>query len=400
MSEETPPKDTRLIREITLRNILSFGPDTPPFELRPLNVLIGPNGSGKSNFLNAIALMRQSRYDNRSLKITGGDQNQFMAMRGGVKYWLWGGIPTTHAWVSAIFDQPERENARAYTVEHQLSFTDESSSMRIMDESIFFNGTLFYSFDDGNPSNLGIGKRVRIDRDISPRRSVVSQLSDDKQSIYFGLSELYGEIQIYNDWEFGRTSALRLPQQPDLPSIRLEEDFSNLKLFLSKLRQNPVVRVKLIDSLSNLYDGITDFEISVEANTVQVSIIEGNYPIPATRLSDGTLRYLCLLAILCDPEPPPLICIEEPELGLHPDIVGGLAKLLIEASTRTQIIVTTHSDILVDALSDTPEAIIVCEKHDGKTEMERLKADELAPFLEKYRLGELWTRGQLGGNRW
>ncbi|MEW6754253.1 MAG: AAA family ATPase [Candidatus Latescibacterota bacterium] len=85
---------------------------------------------------------------------------------------------------------------------------------------------------------------------------------------------------------------------------------------------------------------------------------------PATRLSDGTLRYLALLAVLCHPTPPPLVCIEEPELGLHPDIMPQLAVLLCEAATRTHLVVTTHSDILVDALTDTPEAILVCEKHD------------------------------------
>ena len=72
--------------------------------------------------------------------------------------------------------------------------------------------------------------------------------------------------------------------------------------------------------------------MQVEAGSVQVFLQEGNVPIPATRLSDGTLRYLCLLAILCNPTLPPLVCIEEPELGLHPDILPGLADLLREAS--------------------------------------------------------------------
>ena len=121
---------------------------------------------------------------------------------------------------------------------------------------------------------------------------------------------------------------------------------------------------------------------------------------PATRLSDGTLRHLCLLAILCHPEPPPLVCIEEPELGLHPDVLPALAGLLREASERSQLIVTTHSDILVDALGETPEAVVVCENRTGATSMQRLELEELARWLEKYSLGELWTRGDIGGTRW
>ena len=149
-----------------------------------------------------------------------------------------------------------------------------------------------------------------------------------------------------------------------------------------------------------MYEGLTDFEVVAEGGTVQVFFTEGEFSISATRLSDGTLRFLCLLAILCDPEPPPLICIEEPELGLHPDILPTVADLLKEASQRTQLIVTTHSDMLVDAMTDCPESVVVCEKHDGKTEMTRLAASDLAVWLEKYRLGQLWIQGQLGGTRW
>ena len=123
-------------------------------------------------------------------------------------------------------------------------------------------------------------------------------------------------------------------------------------------------------------------------------------PISPTRLSDGTVRYLCLLAILCDPEPPPLIGIEEPELGLHPDLLPKVADLLVAASARTQLIVTTHSDILIDALTDWPESVVIVEKHAGQTSMQRLDAEKLRAWLEKYRLGQLWTRGDLGGTRW
>lgn len=133
---------------------------------------------------------------------------------------------------------------------------------------------------------------------------------------------------------------------------------------------------------------------------MQLLMREREYSIPATRLSDGTLRYLCLLAILCHPDPPPLVCLEEPELGLHPDVLPNLAKLMLSASERCQLIVTTHSDILVDALTETPESVIVCEKQDGRTRMQRLDSKELTQWLGKYRLGELWLKGEIGGMRW
>ena len=149
-----------------------------------------------------------------------------------------------------------------------------------------------------------------------------------------------------------------------------------------------------------MYDGIDDYDVQIEGGTVQVFFHEGRFTVPATRLSDGTLRYLCLLAVLCHPNPPPLVCIEEPELGLHPDVLPTLAELLKEAATRTQLIVTTHSDVLVDAMSDRPEAVFVAEKSDTGTTLNRLDAEKLKPWLEKYRLGQLWTRGEIGGTRW
>jgi predicted ATPase len=81
-------------------------------------------------------------------------------------------------------------------------------------------------------------------------------------------------------------------------------------------------------------------------------------------------------------------------------VLPELARLLVEASERTQLIVTTHSDILVDAMTERPESVVVCEKHDGQTRMRRLKREDLAAWLDKYRLGQLWTKGQLGGTRW
>ena len=87
-------------------------------------------------------------------------------------------------------------------------------------------------------------------------------------------------------------------------------------------------------------------------------------------------------------------------MGLHPDLLPSLASLLIEASHRVQLIVTTHSDTLVDALSHVPEAVVVCEKVEGCSQMRRTSPEELSDWLTTYGLGQLWRRGDIGGNRW
>jgi predicted ATPase len=151
-----------------------------------------------------------------------------------------------------------------------------------------------------------------------------------------------------------------------------------------------------------LADDIEGIEVSVESGTIQVvaRMTRMKSVIPMSRLSDGTLRYLCLLSILCDPSPPPLVCIEEPELGLHPDILPDLVDLMVEASARTQLVVTTHSDIILDALTQRPESVLVASKDEGQTYLRRLNGDELQGWLKSYRLGRVWLNGAIGGTRW
>ncbi len=172
-------------------------------------------------------------------------------------------------------------------------------------------------------------------------------------------------------------------------------------MVLHDLAQTSARRDELVGYLRRFYEPARYISTKVQGGTLQLFIEEeGGRLTPATRLSDGTLRYLCLLAILCHPNPPPVIGIEEPELGLHPDILPTIAELLKNASERTQLIVTTHSDALISALSDVPESVLVCERMPNGTVMERLEPRKLSSWLDEYRLGEIWRMGELGGNRW
>ncbi|HBJ84578.1 MAG TPA: chromosome segregation protein SMC [Verrucomicrobiales bacterium] len=390
------PESPRLIHHLKPRSILSFGSEFSGIELGALNLLIGPNGSGKSNLLEVLDFMRASVKDFA----------EATRKSGGVKEWLWKGNKTGEANVELTMDYPRRPTALrhsvAFIVENQRLFLEDE---RVEDASEEDTRVYYAGLRSGEPQvSVFIGKEERKKPipSLNPTQSIVSQLVEP--SIYPELRWLaskYEGIRIYREWSFGRNTLFRIPQPADMRRDVLEEDFSNLGLFLNRLKTEfPAAKRALLKALQDLYEGITDFEVNTNGGTVQVFLHEGDFAIPATRLSDGTLRYLCLLAILCDPKPPPLICIEEPELGLHPDILPGLADLLRAASERTQLIVTTHSDILVDAMTETPECVIVCEKHEGQTEMKRLDAGELSVWLQKYRLGQLWIDGQLGGKRW
>ncbi len=390
-----------LIRSIRLNNFLSFGENAETIELGPLNVIIGPNGSGKSNLLESFELLRNAP-DQLLKPIREG---------GGVRDWLWKGAKgTPTASLDVVIVNPKGPQELRYT----LAFTEVGQRFEIVSEEILRKpnprqllSSVCYRFNSGRPMlnrpmiNSKGNKRTLHPVDVDIGKSILSQLRDpDQYPEITYLGQAFSKIRLYREWSFGRNNAPRLPQKTDLPNDMLEPDASNLGLVLNRLRRDPMVKARLLKALRALYEGIDDYDVQIEGGTVQVFFHEGRFNMPATRLSDGTLRYLCLLAILCHPNPPPLVCIEEPELGLHPDILPTLAELLKEASERCQLIVTTHSDVLVDAMTDSPESIFITEKHEGSTTLRQLDVKKLKPWLEKYRLGELWTRGDLGGTRW
>lgn len=394
----------RPLLQIKLENLLSFGPGATALELENLNIFIGPNAAGKSNLIEALSLMRATPV---SATASNTDLRGVLRRGGGIHEWVWKGGKGESASFDVVVNNPKGKQP----LRHVLSFRGDERVFRLEDERIENAAPergesepyFYYRFQHGRPvvNTIGAPGRKLARETVNPEVSILAQRRDPEQYPEIAhLAEVYEKIRIYREWAFGRNTVFREPQKADMRSDRLEEDFSNLGLFLSRLRKTPRAKAAILEGLKDLYEGVTDFEPVVEGGTVQVFFSEGDFSVPATRLSDGTLRYLCLLAILCDPEPPPLICIEEPELGLHPDILPKLADLLLQASQRTQIIVTTHSDLLVDAMTECPEAVVVCEKHNGRSELRRLKKDELTNWLGKYRLGQLWIKGQIGGTRW
>ncbi len=387
--------DHLFINSVQLNNFLSFGPASKALELGPLNVLIGKNSCGKSNLIEAFAILRAA------------PKNLLAPVRqgGGVREWLWKGAdePPT-AEINVSLTHP----ADSIPLIYKLSFTEVSQRLELVDETIECprktksrpeDVDFFYRYQKGAPvlrvrnfdpvrkdAPRGVERTLqREDFDIN--QSVLSQRKDPEQYpelTYIG--DRFSKIKLYRDWNLGRYSPSRVPQRPDLPEDYLLENMSNLGLVLNDLQHRPKIKKTIIEKLNLFYDEFDDITTKIQGGSIQIYLHEKNLnqPVPASRLSDGTLRFLSLLVILCHPDQPPLICIEEPELGLHPDILPYLARLLVETAKKTQLIVTTHSDILVDELSENPDSVIVCEKENGSTMMNRLDAKSLEAWLENY----------------
>ena len=401
-----------MLHRLKVSGLLSFGPQGIDLPMEPLNVLIGPNGSGKSNLLEVLALLRAAP---RELA-------EPIKRGGGIWEWLWKGDESPgKATLEAFVDDPEQGSP----LRHVLEFTDHGGRFEVTDERIECAETKFayrlhqgqHTFDiQTEPKDQRTSSRPilsdsativseslglnRYRERTKPEESVLSQIRDAQTyPALHCLQEQYERICLYRNWAFGPAAELRQNQSTHDPSDFLNEGGANLALVLSHFQGEN--KRKLVAALQELFDGIVDVNCPVTGGTVSLFLEEqGGRQIPASRLSDGTLRYLCLLAILLHPEPPSLVAIEEPELGLHPDLLPTLSDLLVQASEHTQLIVTTHSDVLVDALTDKPESIVVCEQENGESRFERLDNKRLKTWLEEYSLGDLWTSGQLGGNRW
>ena len=382
------------LEQLSITGLLSFGEETI-FEFGRLNLLIGPNGSGKSNLLNCIRVLRLAPLD---------IQQAFQDS--GFEDWLYKGAAMKAASLQAKLNVPE-------PVHHRLRFLPQSAARAALEEVVSegegdeLKNQFFIGSPRGGATLSAVGKRRRINRNLNadeynPLASILSQIRDAGQYPEIThLAALYSQFRIYSEWTFGRTSKLREATPTGRTTATLSESMDDLALALNGLEKTAAhenIRV-LLRELKETY---VDYITRILFGRVGLELLESPFesPLPAQRLSDGTLRFLALAAVLFQPVPPPVICLEEPELGMHPDMIRMVAKMIIEAASRTQLIVTTHSEQLLSSLQDDFDALFVFDAGVNGSVVRRFSQAEYSAWREEYTLGQLWTSGELGGNRW
>ena len=395
-----------LINSLHLKNILSFK-DTK-LDLQPLNVLIGANGSGKSNLIDVIAL----------LQAVPNDLAGFLRRNGPTGDWIWDGAGRPEAFfdpveITANLGTPTSsakyelqiavDNDRVESLTEKLGFPHTESDGKEFVSPVFRASRGDVRLWSAPPISITAERNSKSTQvEIAPDKSVLSEIrhSTEYPAITVIARDL-SAMKIYRGWEVGRNSAVRHPQRTDGDPNFLEEDFSNLALVVNDLLSRKI-EPSLNDYLKRFYESYESLHTRIFGNTVELIVNETGMTgaLPASRLSDGTIRFIALLAILCHPNPPPLICIEEPEIAMHPDSQDLVVEMLHNASERTQLIVTTHSPWLIDRLSAKPEQVVVCERDrhpaDG-TQFKRFTRKDLKDWLEDQPLGEVWMAGAMGG---
>lgn len=421
--DEEPTLDRRLLHSIRVRNILSFGPNSTELPLDNLNVLVGLNSSGKSNFIEVMRL----------LQALPNDISEPIQQGGGIEHWM-------HK-VQQNTTPPDHESrrARAGEIDAILGFSFQSAGKPPATAKFRYNleiaeGTrrdVKVQHEEFRYIQAGAAKRDKLIfryrgknvyevfepfTDEVQKPSVVEREDSQQEQSFFHrmqtsrdssvtrvFSSQLDSMKIYGDWTVGRKSALRGRQSADEIDGRFREDLSNIAAVVSNVVQNTAIKDEIVREMARHTNWVEDISLAVGLGYADVFFREEGKLIPAKRMSDGALRLFFLLAVLCDPNPPPLICIEEPEIGVHADVIPALVELMERAAQRTQLIVTTHSEVLIDSLTHNPAALVICEQVNGQTEMSRLNIDDvlklsMEPNVDRG-LAWFWQRGYLGGTK-
>ncbi|MDR2751474.1 MAG: AAA family ATPase [Clostridiales bacterium] len=364
-----------LIRSIMLKNFLSFGDYDQWLDLEPLNVVIGGNGKGKTNFVNAFEFLSKIPKD----------LDKYLRDCGGVDEWLFNidedVNSTPVAEIKAIFERAQTEVDEFLS--YEMSFTSEGGSFRLVDEKIENKGeqtmfrrkrpTFYYHYENGSPFVRSIKNKIPVSlEDLN--HSALAQMGLGHYRQIASLIKDMADIRVYKDWVFGRNMPARHPQTSGFKDKILKPDFSNLPTVLNEIKKDPNRKKRFIQTLRHVGE-FEDFEIEAEGTNLKAYVATKNLEslVPVSRLSDGTLHFMCLLAILLNPALPPFICIDGLGLGLREDVLPAVADTINITSKKCQIVVTSHSPKFIDCYAYLPGTVMVCDMDYDGTELSRVE---------------------------
>lgn len=341
-------------------------------ELKALNVLIGANGAGKSNFISFFKMLNEMI--NNRLQI-------YIAKSGGANSLLYFGSKKTDVLKAKLdFGRNSYEIELEPTLDGKLIFSTER---------IFYHG---FGYQTPWTHNLNTGHlETYLHNNSKANTSVV--VSDH-------IIRALKQWKLYHFHDTSDTSKIKSASNiNDIDYFR--SDASNLAAFLYWLKQVKTENYhSILRAVRLIAPFIEDFVLEpskFNADTIRLvwKHKDSDEFFDVSQLSDGTIRFICIVTLLLQPDLPSTILLDEPELGLHPFAINVLASLFKSVSNKTQIIVSTQSLLLVDQLE--PDDIVVVNYHQNKSEFTRLDSEKLGDWLDEYTLGELWEKNILGG---
>jgi predicted ATPase len=362
------------IHSISIKNYKSIR-ELTDFKLSSLNVLIGANGAGKSNFIGFFKFLNNIINQNLQFYInTTGRANSYLYFGQKKSSYLSGEIKFEH-------------NLDKLKTNFEFKLTPSQFGELIFD----FENSFYYKDDFETPSLLF---------STSPGGYQESQVTNNAKFDGSYLNLILKAFKIFHFHDTSQTAYVKGFGNIN-DSDFLKEDGKNLAAFLYRISKTHPQQFnfieKTIQSVAPFFHMFNLKPASDNNQEINLQWLEKGSDdyFDAHRLSDGTLRFICLATLLLQPDLPETIIIDEPELGLHPFAISKLAGLIKSASTKTQIIISTQSVELLNNFE--PNDVIVVERENEQSVFKRLNNFELEAWLENYTLGELWNKNVLGG---
>ena len=372
-----------------------------------LNVVIGPNGTGKSNLLRAMELLSVSAQ---------GRLSTYIQRSGGMEPLVWdGSAQGINVRLKAEPNAPDAVGERqTLTYAFHMSRIGGSSAFRIKSELLAMytypadkperseplrllqrEGSIAKVLDKGGTDLVAPEESVPEEETLLSL--VTSPLAANRHIPPF--REQLAAWSVYHDFHVNMDAPIRQPVVARSEK-RVAPDGQNLIPVLHTLYTGDRDFKKDVDSAMRAafgddYDELVFPPAADQRIQLRVRWKSLRREQSAADLSDGTLRFLFLLAVLASPSPAPLIAIDEPETGLHPSMLPIVAEYAVDASRRVQVILTTHSPQFLDAFGDTKPATTVAGWAGGETSLSLLDGANLARWLKEYSLGELFQSGEL-----
>jgi predicted ATPase len=404
-----------MITELTVENFKSFGSGMSPLSLRPLNFVVGANASGKTNLLSALRFLKiallqnveiavgefggagevrnkiqrerkESKPVRLRLKVDGARLGKFRPGKGPAK----------------------RAKSFSYHVEIDVRSNDE--------KPLVLKEELSAEFADENNQPLRYKmarnqNQVTIEDAVSGRSPAepIPIPPQDTARLAAGAGFFSPPLVLFRNYIEGLSffnispSAARQPCK-EVPELALGEAGEYLAAILHKLEKQNGEKGSLEQIVGGLRGAVPGFK-SVRTKALEVEgkwtfqVVEDRIrgAINPRSVSDGTIRLLAMLVIAhWSARSSTLLAIEEPENGLHPHLSKHIVDLLRAASETRQVLVTTHNPSFLDELE--PEEVMLCDKPQGFTVVRHAsEVAEIRSFRKRFRLGELWEQGTLGG---
>jgi predicted ATPase len=347
-------------------------------ELRRINVLVGANGAGKSNLVSFFKMLNE---------MMGERLQQYIGTAGRAHSLLHFGPQIT----PQIEAQLEWETDSGVDTYYMRLFHAAADSLVFADEKLSFLGR----GSARNPRVISIG--------AGHQETGIVEAVERGEPMAKVFRHLLNHCRVYHFHDTSATARVR--QYCYVGDNRwLMPDAGNLAALLYRLRNESEggAYSRILGTLRQIAPFFQDFDLEPTGTGKKDIILnwhdrDSDQTFGPHQLSDGTLRAMCLVTLLLQPEDglPDLIVVDEPELGLHPYALAVIASLFKKASHQKQVFISTQSSSFLDSFD--PDDVVVVDRPGKESSFRRQDSSVLKSWLEEYSLGQVWEKNLIGG---